>query len=143
MYVFYTNADPLANRVTRFRAVDGKGVEPLLLFEAPITTGFPTHNGGNMAFGPDGMLYVTLGENNKAFWARKLDVPYGKVLRINPADGSVPLDNPFYDDEINLIRRGGDYGWWALYPCPGGFGEGLPSVQTFTPTMTPTGLVFY
>ena len=185
MYVFYTNADPLANRVTRFRAVDGKGVEPLLLFEAPITTGFPTHNGGNMAFGPDGMLYVTLGENNKAFWARELDVPYGKVLRINPADGSAPLDNPFYDDgdpttgnddriwayglrnpfdlafrpgtgelfvtesgpqcddEINLIRRGGDYGWWALYPCPGGFGEGLPSVQTFTPTMTPTGLVFY
>jgi glucose/arabinose dehydrogenase len=41
---------------------------------------------------------VTLGENNKAFWARELDVLYGKVLRINPADGSAPLDNPFYDD---------------------------------------------
>ena len=185
VYVFYTNAEPLVNRLTRFRAVGGKGVEPVVLFEAPITTGFKIHNGGNMAFGPDGMLYVTLGENNNGFWSRELDVPYGKILRINPADGTAPADNPFYDDgdptignddriwayglrnpfdlafrpesgelfvtesgpecddEINLILPGGDYGWWAEYPCPGGFGWGLPSVQAFTPTMTPTGLVFY
>ena len=98
VYVFYTNADPLANRVVRFRNEDGVGVEPAILLDARITTGYPVHNGGNMAFGPDGMLYVTLGENNFPPWSVQFDVPYGKVLRIQPNDGSAPRDNPFYDD---------------------------------------------
>jgi glucose/arabinose dehydrogenase len=48
-------------------------------------------------FGPDGMLYVTLGERSDAPMrpqAQQLDSHMGKILRINP-DGSVPKDNPF------------------------------------------------
>ncbi len=98
VYIFYTHADPLSNRVIRMRNEEGTGVDPVVLLDAPITTGFFNHNGGNTAFGPDGMLYVTLGENNFPPWSAQLDVPYGKILRIDPADGSAPVDNPFYDD---------------------------------------------
>jgi glucose/arabinose dehydrogenase len=55
------------------------------------------HYGSRLMFGPDGMLYVTLGERSDAPMrpqAQQLDSHMGKILRINP-DGSVPKDNPF------------------------------------------------
>jgi len=55
------------------------------------------HFGSRLAFGPDGMLYVTLGERSDAPMrpqVQRLDSHMGKILRINP-DGSVPKDNPF------------------------------------------------
>ena len=98
VYIFYPHADPLSNRVIRMRNKEGTRVDPVVLLDAPISTGFFNHNGGNTAFGPDGLLYVTLGENNFPPWSAQLDVPYWKILRIDPADGSAPVDNPFYDD---------------------------------------------
>jgi hypothetical protein len=47
-----------------------------------------------MHFGPDGKLYVAVGENSNAANAQNLDTYHGKLLRINK-DGSVPSDNPF------------------------------------------------
>lgn len=55
------------------------------------------HFGSRLAFGPDGMLYVTLGERSDLVTrpqAQQMDSHLGKVLRIKP-DGSVPADNPF------------------------------------------------
>ncbi len=55
------------------------------------------HYGSRLAFGPDGMLYITLGERSDAPMrpqAQRLDSHMGKILRISP-DGSVPKDNPF------------------------------------------------
>jgi len=55
------------------------------------------HFGSRLAFGTDGMLYVTLGERSDKPMrpqAQRLDSHMGKILRINP-DGSVPKDNPF------------------------------------------------
>lgn len=55
------------------------------------------HYGSRLAFGPDGMLYVTTGERSDLVTrpqAQDLNSHLGKVLRIRP-DGSVPADNPF------------------------------------------------
>jgi glucose/arabinose dehydrogenase len=61
-------------------------------------TGLPTsanHNGGIIKFGPDGKLYVIIGDAENPDSARNLDSLAGKILRVN-SDGSAPTDNPFY-----------------------------------------------
>ena len=52
--------------------------------------------GGSLAFGADGKLYISTGENWTPADAQRLDIPRGKILRINK-DGTIPTDNPFYD----------------------------------------------
>lgn len=62
-----------------------------------ILEGIPSasyHNGGRIAFGPDGMLYVTIGEAGNSSTAQDLDSLAGKILRMTP-EGEVPEDNPF------------------------------------------------
>jgi glucose/arabinose dehydrogenase len=65
---------------------------------------FPNHNGGQLAFGPDGDLYIGLGDGGSAGdpsnHAQSLNTLLGKILRINPrASGgspySIPSSNPF------------------------------------------------
>ena len=62
------------------------------------------HNGGQLDFGPDGMLWFATGDgggqNNQFGHARNLGSPHGKMLRIDPRPGNagaytVPADNPF------------------------------------------------
>jgi glucose/arabinose dehydrogenase len=58
------------------------------------------HNGGQLQFGPDGLLYISVGDNTVAENAQSLDNPYGKILRIDPhgaGEGAhgVPATNPF------------------------------------------------
>ena len=51
------------------------------------------HNGGRIAIGPDGMLYIGTGDAGASDSAQDPTSLAGKVLRINP-DGSIPADNP-------------------------------------------------
>ncbi|HYO47297.1 MAG TPA: PQQ-dependent sugar dehydrogenase [Gemmatimonadota bacterium] len=55
----------------------------------------PFHNGGNVRFGPDGRLYVSLGEldKNASLNAQRTGSPMGSILRYN-SDGTIPTDNP-------------------------------------------------
>jgi glucose/arabinose dehydrogenase len=70
------------------------------LFEA--SQPFSNHNGGHLAFGPDGMLWIATGDGGSAGDpagnAQNLGSPLGKLLRIDvsePGGYSVPADNPF------------------------------------------------
>jgi glucose/arabinose dehydrogenase len=134
VYAYLTTASD--NRIVRFRL--GGAVHPILtgLRAASI------HDGGRIAFGPDGKLYAGVGDAGNIANAQSRSSRNGKILRINP-DGSIPSDNPFrgspiwtlghrnvqglaWDsagrlwatefgrdtwDEINVIRKGRNYGW--------------------------------
>jgi glucose/arabinose dehydrogenase len=75
------------NQLLRIRA-DGSGFEVLRNFSTGVS-----HNGGRVMFGPDGKLYVVIGENGNPALAQDLAVTAGKMLRLK-ADGSVPSGNP-------------------------------------------------
>jgi glucose/arabinose dehydrogenase len=69
-----------------------------VIFRALPTYNNGLHFGSRLAFGPDGMLYITLGDRfdktTTRPQAQHLNSHLGKIIRINP-DGSVPADNPF------------------------------------------------
>jgi glucose/arabinose dehydrogenase len=97
VYVYYTSKLPIAhNRVSRFTAQGDTAVlgsERVLLDLDPLSTA-TNHNGGAIHFGPDGKLYIGVGENANRPNAQSFSNLLGKMLRIN-ADGTVPTDNPF------------------------------------------------
>jgi glucose/arabinose dehydrogenase len=97
IYFFYTTPGPdFRNRVSRFTAngdVVVPGSEVVLLEIGDLTAAI--HNGGIMRFGPDGKLYVSVGDGGTGSNAQSLDTVKGKILRINK-DGTIPADNPFY-----------------------------------------------
>jgi glucose/arabinose dehydrogenase len=114
VYVYYTATTPaIHNRVSRFTAsasnpnVVEAGSE-LVLMDLENLSSATNHNGGAIHFGPDGKLYVAVGENANRNNAQVLTNRLGKVLRIN-ADGSIPSDNPFFTQASGANRS-----IWAL-----------------------------
>ncbi|MBX3099323.1 MAG: PQQ-dependent sugar dehydrogenase [Salinibacterium sp.] len=94
LYAYYTAADD--NRVERF-ALDGGAGSYSLGAGTVILDGLAkarNHDGGRIKIGPDGDLYVTVGDAGDPDRAQDLLSPNGKILRIH-TDGSIPADNPF------------------------------------------------
>jgi glucose/arabinose dehydrogenase len=101
VYLYYTSptAPPRVNRVVRYTAsasnpdVAAANSALQLIELSPLSTAY-IHNGGALAFGTDGKLYIATGENAEPANAQSLNVTHGKLLRIN-SNGSIPEDNPF------------------------------------------------
>jgi glucose/arabinose dehydrogenase len=167
IYLYFTAADD--NRVVRAR-YDGR-----LGALQPIITGIPkagNHDGGRLAFGPDGFLYVATGEAGQVELSQDRESLGGKILRVT-GEGRPAPGNPFgtrlwtyghrnvqglaWDpqrrlfatefgqntfDEINRIEPGRNYGWPEV--------EGVGDRRQFTdPLLTwttaeasPSGLAF-
>ena len=161
-YIYYTTIDrPHVSIISRFDLQKGEpsgdpsSEQELMEIQQP----FWNHNGGTLAFGTDGYLYIALGDGGKAHdplgSGQDLSKLLGSVLRIDvdvPSENrpySIPKDNPLvgrkgvwpeiyawgirniwrmafdpktgdlwaadvgqnYWEEINLITRGGNYGW--------------------------------
>jgi glucose/arabinose dehydrogenase len=136
-YVYYTAAD--GNRVSRFPLADDLsfGDEEVLLDGIPSAA---FHDGGRIAFGPDGMLYVATGDAGDPEAAADRGSLAGKILRLAPEGGEPEVwswghrnpqglawaeDGTMYaaehgpsgelglccHDEVNVVERDGFYGW--------------------------------
>jgi len=111
VYVVYVAPEPYPHhRISRFKArgdtADPKSERILLRGDDQTQTRghVPAgHQGGGIHFGPDGMLYVGIGEHTDKAQAPRLDSLLGKILRIRP-DGSIPEDNPFFDKAEGKYR---------------------------------------
>src|SRR6267142_3079801 len=96
IYVYYTATTPtIHNRVSRFTANGDVAVvgSELFIFDLNDLSGATNHNGGAIHFGPDGKLYIAVGENANSANSQTVGNLLGKVLRIN-SDGTIPSDNP-------------------------------------------------
>ena len=116
VYVYYTVITaPIHNRVSRFTAngnVAVAGSETVIL-ELNNLSAATNHNGGAIHFGPDGKLYVGVGENANAANAQTVANRLGKLLRIN-ADGTIPPDNPTSFPGIAGTPTGDNQAIWAV-----------------------------
>jgi glucose/arabinose dehydrogenase len=110
VYLYYTAKTPFThNRVSRFIAngnVAQPNSETAIIDLEPLSA--TNHNGGAIHFGPDGKLYVAVGENANASNAQSFGNRLGKMLRVN-ANGSIPTDNPFFQS-----TSGDNRSIWAL-----------------------------
>lgn len=140
IYLYYTYEDGSKpyNRISAFELDNGKlSDESILLDNIPAAM---FHDGGRLKFGPDGKLYITVGDATEPSSAHDVDSVSGKILRMNK-EGTIPEGNPFGnyvysyghrnpqgiawgngimyscehgpsgDDEINIIEIGKNYGW--------------------------------
>jgi glucose/arabinose dehydrogenase len=162
VYAYLSTTDD--NRIVRFRVGEAPQVLVAAIPRAAI------HNGGRIAFGPDGMLYAGTGDASDGRNAQDLGSLGGKILRLRP-DGGVPDGNPFpgslvwtlghrnvqglaWDadgrlfatefgqnrvDEINLVERGGNYGWPEVEGNGGGDRFRDPVVTWPTAQASPSG----
>jgi len=102
VYAAYSYRDSrgrVKNRLVRLREepASGKGQrERILVDEVP---GSANHNGGRVKFGPDGMLYWTMGDAQNTGFSQDLSSLNGKILRLR-GDGTVPADNPFANSTV-------------------------------------------
>jgi glucose/arabinose dehydrogenase len=173
-----SEAGKIVNRVVRLRHGAGAAIDKVIVDGIP---GANYHDGGRIAFGPDGMLYVTTGEIYQAELAQDLKSLGGKILRVTP-DGAVPPGNPFpgspvwsyghrnpqglawhpetkelfisehgpsgefgrrKDDEINVIRKGGNYGWPRVVGAAG-LREYIDPILLWRETgAPPSGIAFF
>ena len=85
-------------RVMRLHSFDGgrTAQNPTTVLDFPTEPVGPSHQISNLTIGPDGKLYVHIGDGEATTPAQDLTSARGKILRVN-LDGSAPTDNPFYD----------------------------------------------
>ncbi len=103
VFVVYVAKDPFMHHVVSRFTIKGESVDLatekiLLEGDDQATLGGHVrgaHQGGPIRFGPDGKLYIGIGEQTEDAASQSMETLQGKILRINP-DGSIPQDNPFF-----------------------------------------------
>ena len=136
VYALYTvdypeTGFPLIQRVVRFRDDNGTGRDYTVIIDNLPATTTGLHNGGRIAFGPNGKLYLSIGDTDLPGRAQDPMHLEGSILRFNP-DGSIPSDNPIPGSPVYAIGLRNDFGLafqpetgflYATDNGPGGFDE--------------------
>jgi glucose/arabinose dehydrogenase len=169
IFAYYTAADD--NRIVSM-SWDGQRLGGPKVILSGIPKG-GRHDGGRMALGPDGYLYVTTGETGESSLAQDKGSLGGKILRLTldgkPAPGN-PFDSEVYSyghrnieglafddhgrlwasefgeqtwDELNLITKGGNYGWPLVEGSGSGKGLINPKIVWRTSDASPSGLAYW
>ena len=169
VFGYYTAADD--NRIVSM-SWDGRDLGSPKVILKDIPKGF-VHNGGRMVIGPDGYLYVGTGESGSGRLSQDRDSLGGKILRLRldgrPAPDN-PFDNEVFSyghrnvqglafddagrlwasefgqqtwDELNLIKKGANYGWPEVEGSGNVKGMTNPKVVWRTNDASPSGLAYW
>ncbi|MEK9201585.1 MAG: PQQ-dependent sugar dehydrogenase [Patescibacteria group bacterium] len=92
LYLTITQGSEMKNRIERYAFENDQFADKKIIIEN--IPGALYHDGGRIAFGPDGYLYITTGDAGKSNLAQAKDSLAGKILRLD-YEGAVPSDNPF------------------------------------------------
>jgi glucose/arabinose dehydrogenase len=169
VFAYHTAADD--NRIVSM-SWDGRDLGSPKVILKDIPKGF-VHNGGRMVIGPDGYLYVGTGESGSGRLSQDKDSLGGKILRLRldgrPAPDN-PFDNEVFSyghrnvqglafddagrlwasefgqqtwDELNLIKKGADYGWPEVEGSGNVKGMTNPKVVWRTNDASPSGLAYW
>jgi glucose/arabinose dehydrogenase len=100
LFVDYVAPRPLRSVIARYTVVAGRADPASAVTLLEVAQPYANHNGGMLAFGPDGMLYAASGDGGSAGdphdHGQRLDTLLGKILRLDPRPGAPPPpDNPF------------------------------------------------
>jgi glucose/arabinose dehydrogenase len=175
IYLYYTyaaNGNNTMNRVVRYTYENNNRLSERSVIVDRIP-GANNHNGGRIAFGPDGYLYITTGDAANPSLAQDRQSLAGKILRVTeegkPAPGN-PFNSPVYSyghrnpqglawddrgqlwatehgpsahDELNRIEQGQNYGWPTIQGDQERSGMQSPVMQSGNETWAPAGLTYY
>lgn len=179
VYVVYNYGSPYREKLVRF-TYNGSGLgSPSVLLDNIAAASI--HNGSRIAIGPDNKLYFSTGDASDPSRSQDASSLNGKILRLNldgsiPADNPI-AGNPYWsrghrnaqglvfagnklfssehgpnnDDEINIIEKGGNYGWpdvQGYCNLPGevdycSANNIIEPIMAWTPTVAACGLRFY
>lgn len=133
LYLTARAGEGLINRVERYR-LEGDELKDrqVILDKIP---GARFHDGGRLAFGPDGFLYITVGDARSKDEAQDISSLNGTILRVRD-DGSLPTDNPFGTAVYSYGHRNSQgLAWddkgrlWATEHGRSGFKSGLDELN--------------
>ena len=176
VYAYHSDPDQQRNVVLRFEDRNGTASPPTEIVKSvAVSTSGGAHNGGRLAFGPDGKLYVSAGNSQSTKVGQDQCKLGGKILRVE-RDGSLPADNPYNctpgwamgfrnpfgmafhplsgalfvtdnggkgRDELDVVRREGNYGHPIVEGAPGDPRFVDPIWESGPVSVGPTGLAFY
>ncbi|MCF7795349.1 PQQ-dependent sugar dehydrogenase [Patescibacteria group bacterium] len=173
LYYTYKNKEAeTVNKVIRAKYVDNSFIDIETIIDN--IPGAMYHNGGRIKFGPDNNLYITAGDGQRPEKAQDINYLGGKILRLNEEGGVIEdnlYDNEVYSyghrnpqgiawdsegnlwstehgrsatDELNLIRKGANYGWPIIVGSEEREDMESPAIHSgVNETWAPSGAAYY